>query len=225
MSNRVRVLLADGHSLFREAMRVVLEAQDDLEVVGEASDGVQALAEARGTTPDVALVDQDLPNSDGLSAAAAIVDAVPGCRAIILCEDEDEELLVLAIESGVSGFITRSSPMGELLSAAQRVHRGEVVVPPMMLGGLLARLIVRRRERDDAMRALGRLTRREREVLALLAGGADNAAIARLLVISPETARTHVQNVLNKLGVHSRLEAAAFVVQNGLMDELSEVRA
>jgi two-component system nitrate/nitrite response regulator NarL len=92
-----------------------------------------------------------------------------------------------------------------------------------MLGALLARLIRRRREQDEAIRRMSRLTRREKEVLALLAGGADNDAIAQALVISPQTARTHIQNVLGKLGVHSRLEAAAFVMQNGILDELATV--
>jgi two-component system nitrate/nitrite response regulator NarL len=220
-----RVLLADGHSLFREAMRVVLDAQDDVVVVAEAADGVRALAEARLGEPNVALVNLDLPNSDGLHTTAALVDDVPSCRVLVLSEAEDEEALLLALEAGATGFLTKSSPIHELLEATRRVREGETVVPPRMLGALLGRLIARRRERDQALRLMARLTPREREVLALLARGADNAGIAQALVISPETARTHVQNVLNKLGVHSRLEAAAFVTQNGLLEELIEVHA
>ena len=218
----VKVLLADGHSLFREAMRVVLEAQDDLSVVAEAADGMQALAEARVNEPDVALIDLQLPNSDGLRTTASLADTQPSCRTLVLSDNDDEELLVLALEAGATGFITKSSPIHELLSATRRVHAGEAVVPPHMLGGLLGRLIARRRERDQAMRLLARLTSREREVLVLLARGADKAGIARALVISPETARTHVQNVLHKLEQHSRLEAAAFVIQNGLLGDLEE---
>jgi two-component system nitrate/nitrite response regulator NarL len=220
----VKVLLADGHSLFREAMRVVLEAQDDLSVIAEASDGMQALAKARVNEPDVALIDLQLPNSDGLRTTASLADTQPSCRTLVLSDDEDEELLVQALEAGASGFISKSSPINELLSATRRVNAGETVVPPQMLGGLLGRLIARRRERDHSMRLLARLTSREREVLALLARGADKAGIARALVISPETARTHVQNVLHKLELHSRLEAAAFVMQSDLLDELEEVR-
>ncbi len=221
----VRVLLADGHSLFREAMRLVLDAQDDVVVVAEAADGVQALAEARLAEPNVALINLDLPNSDGLHTTASLVDDVPSCRVLVLSDAEDEEALLHALEAGATGFVTKSSPIHELLAAARRVNDGETVVPPRMLGGLLGRLIARRRERDQALRLMARLTPREREVLALLARGADNAGIAQPLVISPETARTHVQNVLNKLGVHSRLEAAAFVTQNGLLEELIEVHA
>jgi two-component system nitrate/nitrite response regulator NarL len=221
----VQVMLADGHSLFREAMRVVLDSQEDICVVAEAADGVQALAAARHSLPNVALVNLDLPNSDGFHTTASVVDAVPSCRILVLSDHEDEDLLVMALEAGASGFITKASPIGELIAATRRVHAGEAVVPPQMLGGLLGRLIARRRERDQALRLVARLTPREREVLALLALGADNAGIAQPLVISPETARTHVQNVLGKLGVHSRLEAAAFVTQNGLQEELAEVHA
>jgi DNA-binding NarL/FixJ family response regulator len=217
------VLLADGHPLFREAMRMVLDSQDGFEVIAEAGDGMQALAEAERLHPQVALVDTDLPNGDGLRATATIVDRVDGCHVLLVSEHEDEETLIHGLEAGASGFVTKSSPIGELLDATKRVHAGETVVPPHLLGALLARLIRRRREHDDALRRLTKLTRREREVLALLAQGADNAGIAQPLVISPETARTHVQNVLGKLGVHSRLEAAAFVIQNGLTDELAGI--
>lgn len=217
----IRVLLADSHALFREAMRVVLDAQDDFEVVAEAQDGKQALAEAQRTSPDFALLDANLPNSDGLRTAALITERVPRCRLLVVSDQEDEDVLIAALEAGAAGYLTKSIPIGELIDISRRVMAGETIVPPQMLGALLARLIRRRRERDEAMRRIANLTRREREVLGLLAQGADNAGIAQPLVISPETARTHVQNVLTKLGVHSRLEAAAFVTQNGLLEELT----
>jgi DNA-binding NarL/FixJ family response regulator len=178
------------------------------------------LAEATRTQPDVALLDANLPNSDGLRTAAAIAEQVPTCRLIMLSDHEDEEILIAALEAGADGYLTKSSPIADLIDMTRRVSAGETIVPPQMLGALLGRLIRRRREHDDALRLIGRLTRRERDVLGLLAQGADNAGIAQPLVISPETARTHVQNVLSKLGVHSRLEAAAFVTQNGLLGEL-----
>jgi DNA-binding NarL/FixJ family response regulator len=221
----IRVMLADGQSLFREAMRVVLETQLDFTVVGEAADGMQAVSEAERTKPDVALIDVHLPNGDGIRATTMIVERVPGCRILVLCEQEDERILISSLEAGATGFVTKGSPIGDLIEATRRVHRGETMIPPQMLGAILARLIHKKREHNDAIRRLGRLTRREREVLALLAQGADNAGIAQPLVISPETARTHVQNVLGKLGVHSRLEAAAFVVQNSLLEELQGVNA
>jgi DNA-binding NarL/FixJ family response regulator len=142
---------------------------------------------------------------------------------IVFSGQEDERVLLEALEAGAAGYLSKESPLAELIEATRAVHRGEALVPPRMLGAVLQRLIQRRRERDAALRRLGGLTRREREVLGWLAQGADNDEIARHLVISPETARTHIQNLLGKLGAHSRLEAAAFVIQNGVMEELTEV--
>jgi DNA-binding NarL/FixJ family response regulator len=216
----IRVLLADEQSLFRDAVKVVLSSESDLVVVGEAGDGIQAVAEAERVKPDVALLDASLPNCDGIRATQQITLRVPDCRVIVFSAQDDEQILVRALEAGASGYLSKGAPLAELIDATRAVHRGEALVPPRMLGALLQRLIVRRRERDDALKRMAKLTRREREVLALVAQGADNDAIAQELVISPETARTHIQNVLGKLGVHSRLEAAAFVTQNGILDDL-----
>jgi DNA-binding NarL/FixJ family response regulator len=214
----VRVFLADGHSLFRDALSTALAAELDLVVVGEARDGLEAVAEATRTEPQVAVLDADLPNGDG-AAAGLIRDRLPECRIVILAAEEDPEVLTSAVEVGASGYVTKASPLSELVEAIRSVHRGDTLVPAQMLGGLLERLIRRRQEQDEAVRRLGRLTAREREVLSLLAQGGDNDSIAQALVISPQTARTHIQNVLVKLGVHSRLEAAALAIQNGLPSE------
>ena len=222
----IKVLLADAQGLVREALRSVLESTDDIVVVAEAADGMQAIAEAERTRPDVALVDADLPNRDSTHTTLAIRERVPGCRVLVLSERTDESTLATAIEFGASGFLTKGSPITELLDAVRAVHHGRhprsatdariaapAPDPPPPRAG-------RRRPA-----ALPKLTRRERQVLGLLAGGADNDRIAQVLVISPETARTHVQHVLNKLGMHSRLAVAAFVVANGLVDELTAVDA
>lgn len=219
----LRVLLADEQSLFREAVRVVLSREADIEVVGEARDGLQAVAEVERLKPDVALLDSNLPNCDGVHATFQITERAPGCRVILVTGQEEQRVLIDALEAGASGYLTKESPLVDLIEAVRAVHRGEVLVPPRMLGALLRQLIQRRREHDVAANRMANLTRREREVLALLAQGADNERIAQRLVISPETARTHVQNVLGKLEVHSRLEAAAFVRQNGLLEELPKV--
>lgn len=216
----IRILLADGQSLFREAVKVVLESERGLKVVAEAGDGLEAVAAAERSQPDVALIDMNLANCEGIRATYLITERVPACAVCVLAEEEDEGALVDAVEAGATGFVTKESPLSELIGAARALHAGETLLPPRMLGPLLSRLIQRRREQDEAHRKTSALTRREREVLALLADGADNDGIAQTLVISPQTARTHIQNVLGKLGVHSRLEAAAFVVQNGIMDML-----
>jgi DNA-binding NarL/FixJ family response regulator len=216
----MRILLADEQSLFREAVRVVLESQPDIEVVAEARDGIQAVAEVEATRPDVALLDINLPNCDGIRATAMIKERFPDCKVLVLTGEEDQETLVEALEAGASGYLTKECPLSELMEATRAVHRGETLIPSRMLGSLLSRLIRRRREQDEALQRISRLTKREREVLAFLAEGRDNDGIAQALVISPETARTHIQNVLGKLGVHSRLEAAAFVIQNGILEDL-----
>jgi DNA-binding NarL/FixJ family response regulator len=216
----IRVLIADAHSLVREAVRAVLDGQEGIVVVAEAGDGMQAVAGAERTRPHVALLDADLPNRDTMQTTALVRERVPGCRVVVLSDHSDERVLAAAIEAGANGFLTKGCPISELVDAVRSVHEGHTLIPPSMLGSLLQRLIHRRREKDAAIRQVSRLTRRERQVLGLLAGGADNDGIAQALVISPETARTHVQHVLSKLGMHSRLAVAAFVASNGLMDEL-----
>ena len=216
----IRILLADTHSLFRESVRAVIESEPDMVVVAEARDGMQLVVEADANRPHVAIVDAALPSGEGIRAVNALRERVPACRILVLAELEDQALLAEVVEAGASGYLTKDCPLKDLIDATRAIHRGEIVIPRWMLGALLGRLVMRRKERDEALRRMARLTRREREVLALLADGADNESIARTLVISPETARTHVQNLLNKLDVHSRLEAAAFVVQNGILDDL-----
>jgi DNA-binding NarL/FixJ family response regulator len=214
----VRVLIADAHSLFREALSAALSIHPDLEVVAVAGDGVEAVAQASRSEPEVAVLAADLPRYDGVRAAGLIRERLPSCRIVILAEASDHETLADAVHAGANGYLTKASPLTDLVDAIRAVHRGDTLVPATMLGELLARLIDRRREQDEAMRRIRRLTPREREVLALLANGGDNDSIAAALVISPQTARTHIQNVLVKLGVHSRLEAAALAIQNGLPD-------
>lgn len=216
----VRILLADEHALFREAVRVVLEAEADLEVVGDVGDGFQALIEARRAKPDCVILDADLSNCDGVTATRFIKERLPECRVLVVADQEDQQTLVEVLEAGASGYLTKESPLEDLIEAVRAVHRGDMLVPPRMLGSLVAGLIRRRREQDAALRRMSRLTRREREVLALLARGEGNVSIARALVISPQTARTHIQNVIGKLGVHSRLEAAMFVTQNRILGDL-----
>lgn len=218
---RIRVLLADGQALFREALKSVLEGHPDIEVVAEARDGLEAVAEAERVSPDVALLDANLPHCDGIKATALIREKEGACPIVIVAAEADEATLVEAVEAGASGFLTKESPLEDLITAARAVSEGRALIPGHLLAALLTQLVRRRRERDEGAHLLSRLTRREREVLALLAEGANNDRIAEVLVISPQTARTHIQNVLGKLGVHSRLEAAALVTRVGMLEELA----
>jgi DNA-binding NarL/FixJ family response regulator len=141
--------------------------------------------------------------------------AFPGCSVLILAVREDLNSLVASFEGGAHGYLTKEDGLDQLVKATRAVTRGETLVPARMLGPLLTRLIDRKRDEDEAVSKLARLTRREREVLVHVTDGADNLRIARALTISPETARTHVQNILVKLGLHSRLEAVAFASRAG----------
>jgi DNA-binding NarL/FixJ family response regulator len=223
-TGRVRILLADAHSLFREAVRMALDGQHDLSVVAEARDGLQAVSEAERSRPDVALLDAALPNCDGVRATELIAQRVPDCRVVLVSAEEDHGLLMAAVLAGARGFLTKGSPLEDLIATTRGVAEGETRIPPRLLGHLVDRLVRRRHEQDQALKRISKLTRREKEVLGLLAEGGDNDAIAQALVISPQTARTHVQNVLGKLGVHSRLEAAALARRNDVVEELSESR-
>jgi DNA-binding NarL/FixJ family response regulator len=222
---KIRVLLADEQALFREAVKIVLEAQRDFSVVAQAGDAVYAVAEAERTRPDIALVDTELPSLGVEELTRRIKRSVPECGVMLLSPRAELGTLVSSVEAGASGYLTKDSGLDQLVEATRAVHRGETLVPSKMLGPLLDRLIHRGRDEDEAMRKLSRLTRREREVLALMMQGADNAIIAQALTISPETARTHIQNILGKLGLHSRLEAVAFVSGNGIVNRLVQASA
>jgi DNA-binding NarL/FixJ family response regulator len=216
----VRILLADEHSLFREALRVALEMEPDMCVVADARDAFHAVSEADRTRPDIVLLHATLASCDGASTISLIKKRVPDCKVLVLTDDEEQGALTRALEMGASGFLTKESPVGELIEGMRTVERGEMLVPSRLLRRLFDDLLRHRRKQDEAIERLSRLSRREREVLALLAEGAGNDAIGEALIISPETARTHIQNVLAKLGAHSRLEAGTFVLQNGILDDL-----
>jgi DNA-binding NarL/FixJ family response regulator len=221
---RVRILLADAHSLFREAVRMALEGQPDMRVVAEAGDGAEAVATAERIQPDVVLLDALLPNHDGVRATELISNRVPSCHVVLVASEDNQGLLLSAVLAGARGFVTKGSPLADLIDTARGVARGETRIPARLLGPLLDRLVRRHEEQDEAMQRISKLTARERQVLALLAEGGDNHAIAQALIISPQTARTHVQNVLGKLGVHSRLEAAALARRHHMVKRPSGAR-
>jgi DNA-binding NarL/FixJ family response regulator len=218
----VRILLAHGQSLFRDAIKSALESERDLSVVSLAGDGPQAVAEAQRIQPDVAILDADLPRYDGAQTTRMIKESVPGCRVLLLSDVYEPEILLRAVDAGVTGFMRKEAILKDLVKSTRLIANDETVIPRALLGPLLANLVHRRRKQDEAHARISRLTKRERQVLSQLAEGCDNDAIARNLFISPETARTHIQNVLNKLGVHSRLEAAALALQNGNLEYLLE---
>jgi two-component system, NarL family, response regulator DegU len=217
---KVRILLAGLGSLFREAVRVVLEMEPDLVVVAETDTGVEAVAGAERSRAHLALLQSEPSADETIRAAGLIRKRLPQCKVAIIADQADQAAVIRALDAGATGFLTMESRLEGLIEAVRSIDRGEIVVPPQIVSGLIAKLIERRHGRREALRRVVLLTKRERQVLVLLANGVNNETIAQLLMVSPQTARTHVQNLLGKLDVHSRLEAAAFVTQNGLLDEL-----
>ncbi len=223
MDRTVAVLIADGKHLVSEAVRAELESHPDLRVVGMSTDGRRAVDDVDRLRPDVAILDAHLANGDGIRAARTIRERT-GTAVIVVADVADDELLLESVVAGATGFVSRESPIDALVDATRALARGEVAIPPQMLPGLLANLIRRRGAHGVAVRAVRTLTRREKEILLMLAEGASNERMAERMVISPQTVRTHVQNLLRKLDLHSRVEAAVFVHANRIDEELEVLR-
>ena len=220
----IGVLVAQAHALFRGALASGLADEADLAVVAAVGTSEEAVAQIAALRPDVALVDADLQPRTGIEVCAEVKSRGVPTRVLVLSERCDQAVLVAAVEAGADGYVDLSSDLRGVVRAIRRLHAGEPCIPGEMLGGLLRHLIQRRRDEDGVVDRFSRLSRREREVLALLTEGKDNRAIAEALVVSPHTARTHIQKVLEKLEVHSRLEAAALASQHRLIERFGGLR-
>lgn len=218
------VLVVGSEALYREALCDVLGSHAEFAVVGQAASFAEAVQVAVSADPELAVVEAGVRSAGGKPLCAALKD-VCSARVLVVGDGGDQAELLAAVEAGADGFASRDVGLQRLFSALQRVRDGEAVVPPAMLGALLRDLIVRNRQVDSGRELLTRLTRREKEVLELLVDGCDHEAVADILVISPQTARTHIQNVISKLGVHSRLEAVSLAVRHGLVDRLDRKSA
>ena len=221
---RVPVLLALDGPLFADALRVALSGTA-LEVIGRTHDVEATVSLARARDPALLVVAANLPGPGGGLAACSRVMAEETLRtlALVIGDPGSEEEMRAALEAGALGYATSTSSLADLIEDMQGVVGGEARVPRLMLGGLLRSLITRERKSSDMLDRYASLSRRERETLGLLARGLDHTAIAEQLVISPQTARTHIQNVLGKLGVHSRLEAATLALENGWVNVEGEL--
>jgi NarL family two-component system response regulator LiaR len=207
----IRVLVVDDHPLVREGLRSFLSTVEDIEVVGEGSDGGEAVALAADLQPDVVMMDLAMPNVDGIEAIRRIVEANPGARVIALTSFVTDDKVFPAIEAGAAGYLLKETPASELAEAIRKVHRGEPILHPDVAARLMRQVAAAtpRAHRTD-------LTARELEVLRLIAAGRSNKEIARDLSVAEKTVKTHVSNVLAKLGVADRTQAAVYAVQNGL---------
>ncbi|MFI7218254.1 response regulator [Micromonospora maritima] len=214
----VRVLLADDQPLLRTGFRMVLGVEDDLDIVGEAGDGVEAVELSRRLLPDVVLMDIRMPRMDGVAATRAIVDARLPVRVLVLTTFELDEYVVGALRAGASGFLAKDVPAEDLVTAIRTVAAGEAVVAPRILRRLLDRFAEVLPDPVTAPpRVLDTLTEREREVLVQVARGLSNAEIARELSVSETTVKTHVGHVLTKLRLRDRVQAVVLAYETGLV--------
>jgi NarL family two-component system response regulator LiaR len=215
----MRVLLVDDHRLVTEMLADALEQTEDVEVVGVASSGEEGVRLANRHRPDVVLMDVEMGGMSGVQATREIVQALPDTRVVMLTANDDQATVLDAIESGAVGYLTKDKALvDDIADAVRRAHAGEIMLPPQLIGRLINSLAQRRREQVERHNMSERLTAREKEILSLISEGADNKTIADRLVVSPHTVRTHVQNLLAKLGAHSKLEALTIAARGGLVD-------
>jgi DNA-binding NarL/FixJ family response regulator len=213
----IRILIADDQELVRTGFRVVLDAEPDLEVVGEAADGLAAIDAVETLTPDIVLMDIRMPNLDGIEATRRIAGRDRAPRILILTTFDLDDYVFEALRAGASGFLLKDASAGELAEAVRVVAAGDGLLAPAVTRRLIAEFARMGGPRLPARKNLKELTERETEVLALVARGMTNGEIARYLVVAEQTVKTHVSRVLMKLGLHDRAQAVVFAYESGLV--------
>lgn len=217
----LRILLADDHVLFRKGLAGLLATDPRFEIVGEAKDGLEAVAQARETHPDVILMDIHMPECDGLEALRRIKEEMPLIKVIMLSVSDDDLALFTAIRSGAEGYLLKDIEPDELFVMLEGTRRGEAAISRTLASKVFREF--RRPAEASAHKppAKGTISPRERDILGLLVGGASNREIADRLFLSENTVKTHVKRILDKLQVNNRTEAAVVAVREGLLDDAS----
>ena len=213
----IRVLVVDDQELFRRGLTMLLAVEAGIEVIGEAGDGIEGTSLASITVPDVVLLDIRMPRRSGLEACLAIKEAVPATKIIMLTVSDEEADLYEAVKSGAAGYLLKDSSIEEVAQAVRVVADGQSLISPSMAVKLIDEFKQMARPERDHVPGL-RLTERELEVLRLVAKGMNNREIARELFISENTVKNHVRNILEKLQLHSRMEAVMYAVREKLLD-------
>jgi len=217
----IRVLLVDDHALLRRGLDIVLQQESDIEVVGEAGDGAEAVEKAAELLPDVVLLDVKMPKRGGIEAAAGIKDVAPSTRIVMLTMSDEEADLYDAIKAGATGYLLKEIPPHEIADSIRAAAGGQSLITPSMATKLLSEFATMARhgeERREQGPPAPKLTDRELEVLKLIATGANNSKIAKTLFISENTVKNHVRNILEKLQLHSRMEAVMYAVREKILD-------
>lgn len=218
----IRVLIADDHALFRRGLEMVLAEDEGIQLVGQARDGAEAVQVASEAVPDVVLMDIRMPKTSGIEAARRMKEVAPSAKIVMLTISDEEDDLFEAIRAGASGYLLKDIPLDEVADAVRSVHGGQSLINPSMAGKLLSEFatLARRDEGEQAVKhvAAPKLTDREMEVLRLVARGMNNRDIAKELFISENTVKNHVRNILEKLQIHSRMEAVMIAVREKLIE-------
>jgi DNA-binding NarL/FixJ family response regulator len=219
-SDPIRVLVVDDHALFRRGLEFVFAQEVDIEVVGEAGDGEQGVARAAELLPDIVLLDVRMPKGTGIEACAAIKDVAPSAKIIMLTMSDEEADLYDAIKAGATGYLLKEISIDEVADAVRAVYDGQSLISPSMASKLLNEFALMAKQTDDrrAQVPAPRLTERELEVLKLVARGLNNRDIAKELFISENTVKNHIRNILEKLQLHSRMEAVVYAVREKLLE-------
>ncbi|MDX3688754.1 response regulator transcription factor [Streptomyces europaeiscabiei] len=210
MADAIKVLLVDDHQVVRRGLRTFLEVQDDIEVVGEAADGAEGVARAEELRPDVVLMDVKMPGMDGVDALRKLRELANPARVLIVTSFTEQRTVVPALRAGAAGYVYKDVDPDALAGAIRSVHAGHILLQPEVAEVLLSQ------ETNSGQGRGGSLTEREREVLGLIADGRSNREIARALVLSEKTVKTHVSNILMKLDLADRTQAALWAVRHGV---------
>ena len=215
----IRVMICDDHALFRRGLIMVLESEDGIDVVGEAEDGQDAIARVGDLAPDVILMDVRMPRMSGIEATRAIAAAVPSAKILMLTVSDEEDDLYEAIKAGATGYLLKEISIEEVATAVRAVMSGQSLISPAMASKLLTEFTSLAKKADERQAVpTPRLTDLELEVLKLVAQGMSNREIATELYISENTVKNHVRNILEKLHLHSRMEAVVYAVREKLLD-------
>jgi len=217
----IRTMIVDDHALFRRGLEMVLDEEDDIELVGQASDGSEAVEKAGESLPDVVLMDIRMPRSSGIDACRAMKEVAPSAKIVMLTISDEEEDLFEAIRAGASGYLLKDLPLDEVAETVRAVYGGQSLINPSMAGKLLTEFAtLAKRDGEERVQPVPapRLTDREMQVLKLVARGMNNRDIAKELFISENTVKNHVRNILEKLQIHSRMEAVMVAVREKLIE-------